>query len=78
MTISVEVLGPLKNPFGRRSFTTSVPDGATVHCFLLGAFGLREQEAAHLVIQINGIDAHADTVLHDGDALRLFLPVGGG
>lgn len=78
MTISVEVLGPLKNPFGRRMFMTELPDATTARDFLCHAFGLSEQEIAHLVIQINGADAHAETVLHDGDALRLFLPVGGG
>ena len=52
------------------------PPGGTDVCDLLRQLSIPESEAR--IIFVNGIGVEKDALLHDGDRVGIFPPVGGG
>jgi len=78
MTIFLSICGPLRRPPALRDGPCSCPDGIRIADLLLSAFGLSPADCRHLIIHLNHTPASLHHILHDGDHLLLFLPVGGG
>ncbi len=60
---------------GQNPWALICDEGATIQA-LFEQIGLPLQEVK--LIFLNGVHAQADNVLHDGDRLGVFPPVGGG
>lgn len=77
--ISIELLGPMKLPDGRRRITRSVgPEGILTVRELLLAAGFSEDEAGYLIVARNNTALSPEEILNPGDMVTVFLPVGGG
>lgn len=74
MKVTVKLFATLqKNRFEEREFAL---EEATEVKAVLEALGISKEEAT--IIFINGIHADWHSVLHDGDVLSVFPPIGGG
>jgi sulfur carrier protein ThiS len=77
VTITVEHSAVLKLKNIQNRGAINLPEDITVAA-LLTRLGIQAGQHKYLLTYINGEKRGLNHLLHDGDALQLFLPIGGG
>jgi len=75
ITIEHSAVLKLKNIKNRGE--TSVPEDITIAA-LLNRLGVQAAQHKYLLPYVNGTKRGLNHILHEGDAVQLFLPIGGG
>ncbi len=77
MNITLTYNGVMQIRRFKRGEKIDVPDGATV-TDVMTLCEIRTDHQKYIIPFINSRESRSSTVLHDGDELSLFLPLGGG
>lgn len=77
MIITVEHSAVLKLKNIQNRDEINVPEDATIAA-LLNRWGVQAGQHKYLLTYVNGKKRGLSHILHEGDALQLFLPIGGG
>jgi len=75
ITVEHSAVLKLKNIKNRGEI--SVPEHTAIEA-LLSRLGVQAGHHKYLLAYVNGMKRSLSHILHDGDALQLFLPIGGG
>ena len=75
ITVAHSAVLKLKNVQNRGEIT--VPEDITIAA-LLNRLGVQAAQHKYLLPYVNGTKRGLSHILHEGDALQLFLPIGGG
>lgn len=77
ITITVELMGSLRRPEGKRKFQLKISVGSTIKN-LLADLMFSEEESQYLLSYIGSTQLKNDHVLKDGDSVFITALVGGG
>jgi sulfur carrier protein ThiS len=77
MIITVEHSAVLRLKNIKSRGELNVPEDITITA-LLNRLGIQAGQHKYLLTYVNGTKRGLNHILHDGDALQLFLPIGGG
>ena len=75
--ITVELMGSLRRPAGKRKFPLEISELSTVKN-LLAEIKFSEEESSYLLVYIGSVHVKNDYILKDGDSVFITALVGGG
>ena len=77
MKVTLTYNGVMQIPRFKRGEQIDLPDGATA-ADVMTLCEIRPDHQKYIIPFVNSQESRVRTVLHDGDELSLFLPLGGG
>ncbi|MHA1449208.1 MAG: MoaD/ThiS family protein [Candidatus Hodarchaeales archaeon] len=77
ITITVELMGSLRRPAGKRKFQLEIDDNLTIQN-LLSELNFSAEESRYLLAYIGLKEVKSDYILKDGDSVFITALVGGG
>jgi len=78
ITVKIELMGALASKVKKPKPSWELAEGTTVKEVMTKKLGFKSGDLKYLITNVNEKPAEKDTVLKDGDALKVFMIIGGG
>ncbi len=78
ITVKIELMGSIVSKVKKPKPSWELSKGITIKEVLTKKFGFKAGDLKYFITNINEKSVEKDTVLNDGDTLKVFMMIGGG
>ncbi|MDD5067684.1 MAG: hypothetical protein PHF84_11625 [bacterium] len=78
ISIQYEIFGAVRTNFKENSGTISLPEGTSLHDFIVTRAGLEEKYLRYLDVTVDGRKYPFEGKLQSGMKIKVLMPIGGG